>query len=131
MILISFGRQAFSNCSINLSICVLQVAGSENKAVFTKGTAANAPQESSKSVPFSSSKGSAPATTAVKPGTAADGSQAGGGGGNGKQEAQSSSLSRLVTADELDVTVAKHPASLTARFLLIQQALSQVRLASC
>lgn len=38
----------------------------------------------------------------------------------------SSEYSRLVTADELDVTVAKHPASLTARFLLIQQALAQV-----
>jgi hypothetical protein len=36
------------------------------------------------------------------------------------------SLSRLITADELDVTVAKHPASLTARFLLIQLALAQV-----
>ena len=45
----------------------------------------------------------------------------------GVQEQFGSHQSRLITADELDVTVAKHPASLTARFLLIQQALAQVR----
>jgi hypothetical protein len=37
-------------------------------------------------------------------------------------------VSRIISADELDVTVAKHPASLVARFMLIQQALEQVRL---
>lgn len=39
------------------------------------------------------------------------------------------SMSRILSADELDVTVAKHPASVAARFIIIQQALRQ--LVSC
>jgi len=35
------------------------------------------------------------------------------------------SVSRMLSADELDVTVAKHPASITARFIIVQQALRQ------
>lgn len=57
---------------------------------------------------------------------ASTGSSKGGVKGSGGIESTSSNYSRLITADELDVTVAKHPASLTARFLLIQQALAQV-----
>lgn len=108
-----------------LNTCILlllQVAGSENKAVFTKSTAAanSASQESTKTTPVSS-KTTAPASSSnsntSKP--------------SDPQQTQTQTqalhaLSRLVTADELDVTVAKHPASLTARFLLVQQALSQV-----
>lgn len=99
------------------------MAGAEQKAVFNKGSA-----------PTTSTPGSAvpdinrdvvppPPSTPGTPGTP----------GTPTTAAISvrdlhSSHSRLVTADELDVTVAKHPASLTARFLLIQLAIAQVTL---
>lgn len=93
-----------------MSIIVLQVSGAESKEVFKKTS--TVPE--SKSSPYAK-KGKTRSATGISAGAGA------------AVQTQAAALSRLVTADELDVTVAKHPASLTARFLLVQQALLQVR----
>jgi hypothetical protein len=129
-----------------VGLLLSQVAGAEQKGVFTRVLTENNPQstsasastvsvgstvaEESKSNQQDSSSGlktadsSTASTTDASAGAAISATV-------GREPAAAvrelhHSLSRLITADELDVTVAKHPASLTARFLLIQLALAQV-----
>jgi hypothetical protein len=129
-------------CSLCLvGLLLSQVAGAEQKGVFTRvltETAASAStvsagstvaEESNLTQQGSSSglKTADPSTT----GTSSAPTSAAVSATISREPAATvrelhHSLSRLITADELDVTVAKHPASLTARFLLIQLALAQV-----
>jgi hypothetical protein len=124
-----------------IGLLLSQVAGAEQKGVFTRVltetavsastvSAGSTVADESKSNQQASSSGlktadlSTASTTDASAGAAISATV-------GREPAAAvrelhHSLSRLITADELDVTVAKHPASLTARFLLIQLALAQV-----